>query len=182
MLPPSDHLLRTLAPIALGSRVLDLGCRNSRHVRPFLQLGFEAHAACPDALVTEELRMSLAPDFPEQDLERSIITTQPEELGYDDEFFDWVIAYRAFGADAQLEDVLASFVEVRRVLRSGGWFYVAMDVPSDPPATDDERIMSVYTLLERAGFELSEKGNVIEEDGAPVVRAIFRRVDENTPL
>ena len=182
MLPPSDHLLRTLAPIAPGSRVLDLGCRSSRHVRPFLQLGFDAHAACPDASVTEELRTALASDFPHQDLERSIITTQPEELGYDDEFFDWVVAYRAFGADARLEDVLASFVEVRRVLRSGGWFYVAMDVPSDPPATNDERIMSVYALLERAGFELSEKGNVIEEDGAPVVRAIFRRVDEHTPL
>ena len=57
-----------------------------------------------------------------------------------------------------------------------------MDVPSDPPATNDERIMSVYALLERAGFELSEKGSVIEENGAPVVRAIFRRVDEHTPL
>ena len=182
MLPPSDHLLRTLAPVAPGSRVLDLGCKSPRHLRPLLQLGFEVHAVCRDASITEELRTSLAAEFADRSLDRTIITTRPQELGYDDEFFDWVVAYRAFDTTTRVEDVLAAFVEIRRVLRSGGWFYVAMNVPDEPPSTDDERVMTVYTLLERAGFELSEKGNVIEEDGMPVVRAIFRRVDENTPL
>ena len=107
---PSAHLLRTLAAVAPGARVVDLACGDGRHLVPLAQLGFDVvgvagtpePAAARLAEVLEDARQRVASGSD----------------GLDDASADWVVL--AFDG-APDPDLLA---EARRILRPGGWAWV----------------------------------------------------------
>lgn len=77
--------------------------------------------------------------------------------------------------------MLEAMAEARRVLRSGGWAYVALETGADDQDADDEHVLGLYGLMQRAELELAEKAEVFLEEGRRIVRGIFRRVDSHTP-
>lgn len=179
--PPSDHLLRTLASIPVDSRVLVVGCDEGRHVHPLLRLGFDVYTIDPDPDAVARLRKELVATE-NAETGRTVSQARPQALGFPDEFFDWVILYRAFGrANTPVDDLVEALTEMRRVLKPGGWAYVAIDTGAHVDA-DDEHVLGFYGLMRRANLELAEKAEVVMEQGTRLVRGIFRRVDETTPL
>ena len=170
----SESLLRTLAAVPPTSRVLDLGCRSGRHTEALVRLGFDVHACAPadaDVQATREALRALIGD----EANRRVTRARPEALGYPDAFFDWIVADGAFDADhagPRPEPV----EEARRVLRPGGWLWVA----ADARALGDAAASALTALFEAAGFALAERPFVEEQKGYPVVRAIYRRVDAGT--
>ncbi len=174
---PSDHLLRTFASVPVQSSVLIVGTDDGRHTDPLRQLGF------PISMVT-----SIGTDHVEEQ-EQSLrnhtgsTTHHYTRLGeVPDDTYDWVVAYGSHRqADMSVEGLLEDLIEIRRVTRPGGWAYIAIHTGS-VRESNSELILAQYRLMEKAGFELAEKSEVIVERGGKLVRGIFRRVDEDTPL
>jgi hypothetical protein len=107
-----------------------------------------------------------------------VTVARPGALGYADEFFDWVVAHGTYDeADsaAELKDMLA---ETRRVLKNGGWVFVAFRHSLAGPDLTPETLTKLFA---EAGLALAEDP-VEDDDGEPVLRAIFRKVDAGTPV
>lgn len=179
---PDDHLLRTFAAVPVSNRILVVGAGDGRHAVPLSQLGFEVHVTDEAEARVDRLRDRLTASGHDHGASRAIVA-RPQALGYPDELFHWAVLHRAF--DRETTDVQAlvdALVEIRRVVVSGGWIYVAMDVDPQDAATDDEQILGFYGLMKQGGFELAERAEVLTDGGARIVRGIFRRVDEQTPI
>lgn len=177
---PSDHLLRTLAAVPVTSRILIVGEENGRHASPLGRLGFEVGIADADFRtrggLTAPARVAAGNGLPSNSPTSSVHLS---DLSNDT--FDWVIAYDAFPpAETSVEDVLDALVTIRRVLVSGGWLYAAIHT-GNIEQSESELILAQYQLMERAGFELAEKADVIRDRKRELVRGIFRRVDADTP-
>jgi len=180
---PSDHLLRTLAAVPVASQMLDLGCGHGRHTEALLRLGFPVHACDPRPEAVEATRARIA-DLIEADSAETVVQVTPlDALDDPDATFDWVVADRAeayVGGDEDLGGLLAA---CRRLLKPGGWLYLTL------PAAPEEGAApaSAFTLeaLEhhRQGADLAEADEParIEDGGTPRLRALYRRVDPQTP-
>jgi len=173
----STHLLRTLAAVPVESRVLDLGCGPGHHAEALARLGFDLYACERDDEFVEVARHRVAGVFGEE-AEQRVITARPGALGYADDFFDWVVAHGTYDeaeSAAELKDMLA---ETRRVLRNGGWVFVAFRRSLAGPDLTPETLVKLFA---EAGLALAEDP-AEDDDGEPVLRAIFRKVDATTPL
>lgn len=155
--PTTDHLLRTLAAVPPGARILDLGCADGRHAEMLAQLGFEVWACDhrPEHVAAARARLADA-------AEETVREEDPAALSFPDDHFDWVVALG--GLDHTEADRPAVWREVRRVLAPGGWVIVGTDVLS-PESLESEAAAADLALAERA---------VREPSGA--VRGIFRKV------
>jgi SAM-dependent methyltransferase len=192
-----------MAAVPVNSYVLDLGCGAGRHTEPLLRLGFPVHGCDPDAEAVYAARERVAEVVGEEDAENCVQVAALDAMDYPDDAFDWVIAYEGerFGTDAA--SIHQLLVEARRMLKPGGWAYVAFPAaPADideqertagdgaPPAPDapadaPDGSVSIDLLeaqQERAGFATASAPEVVEEAGEVRVRAIFRRVESNTPV
>ena len=149
MSAPTDHLLITLAAVAPGSRVLEIGTGAASHL---VRLGFE---------VWTEDRAGLAEAVGEVDATRTVVDGSPDTLP--EAHVDWVALALA---DGHPEPGLA---ELRRVLRPGGWFWLAVE-NADPE--------DLLVLALGADLALAEKP-VHEGDWS---RGIFRRVQSGVLL
>ncbi|HMB92476.1 MAG TPA: methyltransferase domain-containing protein [Rhodothermales bacterium] len=175
MQQPSDHVLRTFASVPYTNRVLNLCC--DRYTEPLMRLGFDIQACDTDLGKVVAARTELADQL---EAEQQIIhVARREALGYPDAFFDWIIAFDVFDADAEKDEVIAILTEARRVLKPGGWIYVAHTLEEDEEEVTPELMQAMLTA---ADFAVAEEPVVADEAGCPIVRGIFRRVEADTPL
>ncbi|MEM8559523.1 MAG: class I SAM-dependent methyltransferase [Bacteroidota bacterium] len=172
-----DHLLRTLASVPVDSRILDLECADGARTVALAQLGFDVHATASrteDAVRTQQaLDAALSPANTGgiTTVDRAI-TAAPRALGYPDGFFDWVVAVGSYDAipTEKLADALA---ETRRVLKPGGWAFVAVRDGADVSPE------WLTYRLEAARFAVAEKARRDEDAAGPMVRGIFRKVERD---
>ncbi|NNF59003.1 MAG: class I SAM-dependent methyltransferase, partial [Rhodothermaceae bacterium] len=125
-LPPSDHLLRTLAAVAPSSRVLDLGCGRGRHTAPLASLGFDLYACTSESTDAAATRAAVEAELGKEKAEQRVSMARSAALGYPDDFFDWVVAYGAYDEAANMAMLVDMLSETYRVLKPGGWVFVAM--------------------------------------------------------
>lgn len=153
-----DHLLRTLASVAPGVRVLDL---RTGAVADLARLGFDVWACGPDPSRDRDL---LAEVLGDDEAARRVTPASPEALGYGDASFDWAVI-----ALAPTDDAAEVLCEVRRVLKPGAWVWVAADAMAPQDLADAGK---------EARLAIAEPP-VSEGEGA---RAVFRRVEEGVGL
>ncbi|MEP0546079.1 MAG: methyltransferase domain-containing protein [Rhodothermales bacterium] len=174
---PSVHLLRTLAAVPVESRVLDLGCGSGHHAEPLARLGFDLFACDADEAAVALARDRVAEVVGEA-AARRVTPARPAALGYPDDFFDWVVAHGTYDtaeSAAELKDMLG---ETRRVLKNGGWVFVAFRRALAGPDLTPETLTKLFA---EAGLALAEDP-ADDHDGEPVLRAIFRKVDATTAV
>ena len=177
MRPPSDPLLRTLAAVPLPARVLDLGCGVGWHTSALVQLGFDVYACTEDPADVDAVREAVTPVLGEETARR-VTPAHPAALGYPDDYFDWVVAYGAYDTAASETALRDMLDETRRVLKPGGWVWVAVRAPRVGGASTPG---SLTRRFEAAGFALAERPIEGEEAGERLVRGIYRKVDAHTP-
>ena len=178
MQQPFDHLLRTFAAVPHNNRVLNLCCDG--HTAPLRHLGFEVHACDTELGKVVAARTELGDQVEEAQTDQQIIhVARRQALGYPDAFFDWIIAFDVFEDDVPKEEVLAILSEARRVLKPGGWIYIAHTSEEDAAEVTPEIMQA---MLAAANFAVAEAPTVSQEAGCRVVRGIFRRVEADTPL
>ena len=148
---PSDHLLRTLAAVAPGARVVDAACGAGRHLDALSRLGFDVWAATSGD--PGPARRALAATLGDDEAARRVTRADPDALGFPDAWADWAVL-----SDVALPDLADALAEVRRVLRPGAWVWVegpdpealaaaagtAYLVPSEAPQPDGERWGAVF--------------------------------------
>jgi ubiquinone/menaquinone biosynthesis C-methylase UbiE len=153
----SAHLLRTLAAVAPGARIVDLTCGAGAHAEALARLGFDVWACDEPADRVDATRDRLAPLV--GDAEVRVTRARAGALGYPDAYAAWVVATALDAAD--LPDALA---EAARVLVPGGWLW------AEVPAAD---ALALAKAADAAGLAVAEAQTRDEERGT--VRAIYRR-------
>ena len=151
---PSDHLLRTLAGVPPGARVVDVACGAGRHLDPLARLGFDVWGAAETPADVEAARQRLAGVLGADEAARRVTRGAPDALGYPDAWADWLVV-------AGVDDLAAVLAEAARVLAPGAWVWV-----ETAGAVDD-----LEADAAAAGLVVAEAPS----DGGGVVHAIFRR-------
>lgn len=205
MQPPSDHLLRTMAAVPVTSYILDLGCGEGRHTEPLMRLGFPVHGCDPRPDAVEATRERIAELVGEEDAENCVRVADLSDIQYPDASFDWVIAYHAETLAPTTDQLQTLLSEARRMLKPGGWVYLtvpaaASDIdeqdrtsgdgaPVEPPDNPSDSsapsgAFSIDALTEQqeaANLAVASAPEIANEHGQPRLRAIFRRVEPETP-
>lgn len=187
---PSDHLLRMLAAVPVSSSILDLGCGEGRHTEPLLRLGFPVHACDPRDDAVAATRDRVGELLEEGTAETTVQVTPLDAIEYPDETFNWVVADRA-EIYASTEEALRTVLEEsRRILAPGGWLYLTL--PTHPSEEDPDAIatngsaFSIETLeklrKEARLAEAREPSRIEGEEEPARIRALYRRVDPQTPM
>ncbi len=157
---PSAHLLRTLAAVAPGARIVEVGCGDGRHTDPLVRLGFDVWASDSDAASVRASRARLADALGEDEAARRVAVMAPDALGYPDATADWGVV-SALPTDPAAR--VAVLQEVARVLAPGAWVWV--ETAASAGLTESAEAAGLVVAEEPAG----------EGD---VVHAIFRRPSE----
>ena len=178
MLPPSDPLLRTLAAIPPSSRMLDLGCGAGRHTGALARLGFDLYACAVEAADVEATREAVR-DTLGDEAEARVTAARPAALGYPDDYFDWVVAFRAYDVAGDAGALREMLDETRRVLKPGGWVWAAVHERVVGEGADPQALTAVF---EESGFALAERPQEEAENGERLLRGIYRKVDATTPV
>lgn len=191
----SDHLLRTFAAVPVESRILDVGCGNGVHAEALIQLGFDVFACDPSPENVEDVRAAVAIHIGEEEAAKRISRARIDALGYPDAFFHWVVACGLLARLESRKALLDALTEVRRVMISGGWMYVTVpavpepgEIPGATGYAGDSGMPLTFTprtlndLINESGFDEAEEPVETVENGRRIVRAVYRRVDEGTPL
>lgn len=155
--PPSSHLLRTLAAVAPGARVVDLACGSGAHAEALTHLGFDVWACSGRPADVDAARRRLAALVPDADTR--VTPARPDALGYPDAFADWVVASALDAAD-----VPGALAEAARVVAPGGWVWLEV------PAGDAHGLAPGAVA---AGLLVAESEGADEARGT--VHAIYRR-------
>lgn len=191
---PSEHLLRTFGALPITSRVLDLGCGRGLHTEPLARLGFDVYGCDTSPEAVEHVRGRLSDVFGDEEAETRCSVSRPDALGYADDFFDWVVAFDTLSAAETRAEMLDVLEEVRRVLKPGGWLYVAVPAVPERSASNgargyagDSGLAPTFTprtmdeLLAEAEYVTAERPSVSTEGSRRLVQAIYRKLDADTP-
>jgi SAM-dependent methyltransferase len=187
MLPPDDHLLRTLAAVPPDSRILDLGCGEGRHTEPLVRLGFDVSACDHDPTYVSAAKAAVAEVVGSEKSEAVVRQLDdPMALPYPDGRFDWIVAMESLDRDVSTrEELVERLREAHRVLKPGGWIYVTLpSVPADtnpnepvPGYAGDSGLHFTFTpelldaLMKEVEFAVAEEPVVVGQ----VVRGIYRK-------
>lgn len=111
----------SLGSASKNLRVLDLGCGVGRHAMYLAEQGFETYG-----LDGSEAGLSYAKQIAsERNLTLQLTHGSMEALPYEDEFFDYILAFNViYHGDPTV--VSRCVAEIHRVLRSGGFFQGTM--------------------------------------------------------
>ena len=195
--PALNHLLRTLAAVPIGQRVLLRGSATEGLARPLAQMGFEVHAGTwTDAAarhVQEAFDEEAGSKAERQEKRRDpgraapvYATAAPlRTLPYPEAHFGWVVARPPApeGSTARelREGLQALLEEARHHVRPGGWVYVLA-----PAAEDRAPVAFTSAMLNEAAQQATlakaEAPARAEGRGRAVVHAIYRRVEKDTPV
>ena len=157
---PTDHLLRTLAAVAPGTRVVEVGCGEGHHTEPLVRLGFDVWACDGDPAAVEAARDRLAGEIGEDEATRRVAVMKPDVLGFPDDYADWgVMTTLPEEPSAHVE----AFRDIARVLRPGAWVWVQAASPD-----------GLVEAAEAAGLAIAEAPAA----GPDGTHAIFRRPAE----
>ncbi|HEX8298540.1 MAG TPA: class I SAM-dependent methyltransferase [Rubricoccaceae bacterium] len=178
----SAFLLRTMASVAPGTRVVDVACGDGAHVHALASLGFDvwASAEAPEDVDATRARLSevIGPD----EAVRRVSRARPDALGYPDAFAPWVVAAEPDGAT-----LAETFAEARRVLAPGGWLWTDLTgAGPDADALDIEARLAADTAAVTAlaaaarATGLAVASRPIPDAARGTVVAVFRRVDADT--
>lgn len=178
-LAPSGHVLRSLAPVPIAARVLDLGCGSGRHTDALARLGFDVFACDSDTAALAQTRTRVAAVLGMGEAKRRVTTARAGALGYADDFFDWVVAYGVYDTAESAADLKDMLAETRRVLKPGGWVIAAL---RPDHAGADLTPETLAKLFAEAGLAEAETPAEDDETGETVVRGIFRKVEPTTPV
>ncbi len=176
--PPSAHLLRTMAAVPVASRVLDLGCGSGRHAEPLVRLGFDVWACDDRDDAVAASRARVAEVLGDDEAARRVTPARAAALGYPDAHFDWVVAHGVYDRAASAAEVKEMLAETRRVMKNGAWVAVAFRRALAGPDLTPETLAKLFA---EAGLALAEDP-AADDDGEPVLRAIFRKVEGATPV
>lgn len=185
MRSPSHHLLRTLAAVPVSSHILELGCGTGRHTEPLLRLGFPVHACDARAAAVEETRTRIEALVGAATAERCVQAVAPDGFeAYPEDAFDWIVAFEPTAYAASDEELAGVLATTRRLLKPGGWIYVALAAEGTPTRNGTVETMTPERLAATAAtanFAHAVAPERAEEHGTALVRGIFRRVEEGTP-
>lgn len=111
---PSAHLLRTLAAVAPGARIVDVSCGDGRHLAPLAQLGFDVWGVTTSDPTTARARLAdvMGDDESRQRVSIGGVARVPDGQA------DWVVLV----LDGL--DVAEALADAARVLQPGGWVWV----------------------------------------------------------
>ena len=165
----SDALLRQLAAVPPGARVLDLACADGHHTAPLAALGFDVWACDPDPAHVAVTRRRLDAALGDGEGDRRVAQAAPDALGYPDAFADWVVASALSGTAPELVEALR---EARRVLAPGGWLWIELATSA---AASPEALRALALVA-----ELAEADAPVRDAERGTVRGTFRRVDAGT--
>ena len=183
MSPPSDHLLKTFAAVPVANRVLDLGCGHRCHAGPLALLGFDLHGCAVDADAVAALREVLTGIAGAGEARQRIVEVpRLDALGYPDAFFDWIVAYDVYGGDPTASTLPDALAESRRVLKPGGWIYVAVPVRKREEDGVGFTPETLHQTMQQADFALAEEPEIRETEDRRLLEGIYRRVDTGTPV
>ena len=173
----SAFLLRTMASVAPGTRVVDVG---GAHAHVLAALGFDVWVSADSPVDAAAARSSLTDVLGPDEAVRRVALARPGALGYPDAFAPWIVAARPAAAG-----LAETFAEARRVLAPGGWLWT--DLPgAGPDAPDVEARLALDTAaaatLAAAAREagLAVASRPVPDAARGTVVAVFRRVDTDT--
>ncbi len=168
-----DHLLRTFAAVPYGSPVLHIGGGAGQFTHDLMALGFDTFACHAREDVLQALRDQSA----KADLEHTqrFGSWKAPELHFPDGHFDWVLMTDVLPMRAGRVATLDTLREARRVLRDGGWLYLAQTLAD----ADDGPTLAGW--CEATPLAIAERHKVLDTDGVTLFRAIYRRVASATP-
>lgn len=103
------------------NRILDLGCGDGRHLHFFSELGYEISGLdyAPSALHLAD--KWLASD----NLSAELVCADMTAIPWPEESFDAVISFLVINHNP-IERIRRTIMEIHRVLKSGGWLFVAV--------------------------------------------------------
>lgn len=156
----SGHLLRTLAAVPLGARVVVVGCGTGTHAEPIARLGFDVWACDVEAAHVAATRDRLRPVLGAEEAARRVARSAPDALGYPEGFADWLVLDTPPEAGA-LVDVLT---EVARVLAPGAWLW-----------TEGPDAEALLAAASEAGLVVAEAP--ASEAGRPGAHVVLRQPD-----
>ena len=175
MKPPSAHLLRTLAPVSVNSRILDLGCGHGNQTQALVRLGFEVFACDAERKAVHAARHRIAELRGDADLDRRIRRCMLDAIDFPDASFDWVVAHQPAAYVDSQDDLAQLLAEARRLLKPGAWVFVAV---RDRVVPTPEALAAA---AQASNLAEAETPVAVAEHGEPLVRGIYRRVEARTP-
>lgn len=150
-------LLREAIALGPGARVLDVGCGPGRHLGELCRIGCRATGLDLSRRMIEAARAA-APGA-------CLVRADMRSLPFRSERFDVVTSYfTSFGYFDDEDDDVSVLSEVRRVLKTGGWYlldYLNADEVVSGIRAEDRRTLSGLEVVQRR--RLVEGGRVIEK-------------------
>ena len=171
-----------------------------------MRLGFPVHGCDPRTDAVHATRHRISDLVGEEEAETCVRVATLDDMQYPDASFDWVIAYHAEILATTTEELHALLSEARRMLKPGGWVYLTfpaavsdidehertsgdgapINTPAEASVSSGKGggTFSMNTLKEQqqaANLAVASAPEIVDEHGRLRLRAIYRRVEPETP-
>ncbi len=139
-------------PFKAGQNVLDLACGAGRHM-----VAFASHAARLTGVDLSKPLLDRARDrLRELKIKARLVKRDMREIEYDGEFDGVTMWFTSFGYFDSISDDLKVLKNIRRALKTGGWWWIDLPNPSNLKA-------SIVPRSQRTAEGPNGRATVIEE-------------------